>query len=1142
MVIGLADLFPGFAFGANYRPFKGSLNGDSITGAQKHHLLPTAEANGSDFLKALYQWGVASPEGSDGYYNHNEFSENGIQLFTDAKVAEERGTAVHNGSHPRYSENLVRPVLERLETGLIIDAQTEYDRLKLTGLSDNNALETLRTDWLPGRMRLAAQDRKGVQASLHSGLTADFKSGDGVRPRYALNNKDVFITGRDLESEYNKINLEIDDPNNPIFKSGREGTYSRIHADLQLRNAAGNLIQASERAALHPNFKQGDATEAARRSASKINLLHNTSKLGGDVTGSVGGRTAAALAIGAVAINGGLWVKDQIDAGRSLDDIFSELLETVDGDALLAAGTSLAVGALATAAVGVFLGPIGVGALLAWDLISSWDEFREALDSLAEATPDWELLQQVTGFLDEAEGSVRNIIGSIESTYKSITNDVQDLAGLFVDALPKVQIGSGAVVLNGRDGRDLMIGDEGVTLRGLGGNDWLIHKGFGEVLGGSGGDTLVGWRGTTLAPGVLIDPELRAEEQALVASYKRALQDWILGGRTGDAPKKPEPLDGTRATSDLQLRLDGGSGDDWVVALGGTSVITAGGSGRDWIFNTSADGELWGDYASGVDDQGERAEDVSGNSDNFWYFPDTTIMDAQHYDLLKFFGIPLTGGDAAASLVGLALGAATGSLQVASGVIGAANAAAFSTGNQVYFDHLLPFITYKRDGKDLLVGNIFDGFFKAVTGRPGIFNAVPDGEGGSINASGVMRIKNFDFVSSYWGFEQFALGQGLSDLVHDPERPAGTMNMVFKDGNPLLAVLQMIAALPPIAGTGALGIQMQLLATLDAVLTPLAAMSRSAKAAAWVLGKDPLVIDLDGDGIETVDRNDRKIYFDVDGDLFAERTGWLKGDDGFLVRDLNRNGRIDDIGEMFGARFEGGLDDLAQYDSDGDGRITVGDLIWSELQVWQDYDQDGVTDAGELKSLDQLGIVSLSLQRNALDTVTPQGAQLLGSSTVTFASGLVTRMFEAILPSSDTDTRYAGEAGRPDWQADLALDSKGFGSIADLSVAMANDIGLGELVSTRAAAMTAPKLKTLVAQVGDVLGRWGETLERTRELTPVLTGTDENGRTVLVDRGVYVEDKDGGYWTRASGQPVSGQDGQPIVRPTLEQLLALGGE
>ncbi|WP_456401416.1 hypothetical protein [Persephonella sp.] len=38
---------------------------------------------------------------------------------------------------------------------------------------------------------------------------------------------------------------------------------------------------------------------------------------------------------------------------------------------------------------------------------------------------------------------------------------------------------------------------------------------------------------------------------------------------------------------------------------------------------------------------------------------------------------------------------------------------------------------------------------------------------------------------------------------------------------------------------------------------------------------DPLVVDLDGDGIETIGLNSSNAMFDLDGDGFREKTGWV---------------------------------------------------------------------------------------------------------------------------------------------------------------------------------------------------------------------------------------------------------------------------
>jgi hypothetical protein len=46
--------------------------------------------------------------------------------------------------------------------------------------------------------------------------------------------------------------------------------------------------------------------------------------------------------------------------------------------------------------------------------------------------------------------------------------------------------------------------------------------------------------------------------------------------------------------------LDGGEGDDLVLAWGGKGAITIGGPGRDWIFNTSYGGQIFGDTIDGL--------------------------------------------------------------------------------------------------------------------------------------------------------------------------------------------------------------------------------------------------------------------------------------------------------------------------------------------------------------------------------------------------------------------------------------------------------------------------------------------------------------------------------------------------------------
>ncbi|WP_275054605.1 calcium-binding protein [Comamonas testosteroni] len=131
----------------------------------------------------------------------------------------------------------------------------------------------------------------------------------------------------------------------------------------------------------------------------------------------------------------------------------------------------------------------------------------------------------------------------------------------------------------------------------------------------------------------------------------------------------------------------------------------------------------------------------------------------------------------------------------------------------------------------------------------------------------------------------------------------------------------------------------------------------------WRQPIDPIMLDLDGDGLE-LRRADGQILFDHDGDHVRTGTGWISADDGVLVRDINGDGQITSGLELFGdqtikpngQRAINGFDALADLDSDQDGNFTSSDTAWSQVQVWRDLNQDGVSDAGELFTLDALGI------------------------------------------------------------------------------------------------------------------------------------------------------------------------------------------
>ena len=115
---------------------------------------------------------------------------------------------------------------------------------------------------------------------------------------------------------------------------------------------------------------------------------------------------------------------------------------------------------------------------------------------------------------------------------------------------------------------------------------------------------------------------------------------------------------------------------------------------------------------------------------------------------------------------------------------------------------------------------------------------------------------------------------------------------------------------------------------------------------AWLERRDPLTLDLDGDGIETTGINgyDGTILFDHDGDGVKTGTGWVKGDDAFLALDRNGNGVIDNGGELFGVdttlsngqKAANGFAALADLDSNGDGQFDSSDAHYANVRLWRD--------------------------------------------------------------------------------------------------------------------------------------------------------------------------------------------------------------
>ncbi|MCA1323476.1 cadherin-like domain-containing protein [Herbaspirillum sp. alder98] len=190
-------------------------------------------------------------------------------------------------------------------------------------------------------------------------------------------------------------------------------------------------------------------------------------------------------------------------------------------------------------------------------------------------------------------------------------------------------------------------------------------------------------------------------------------------------------------------------------------------------------------------------------------------------------------------------------------------------------------------------------------------------------------------------------------------------------------------------------------------------------------GKCPIVVDLDGDGIELVKPQDSHIFADLNGNGWREHIGWASTDDGILAFDVDHDGRITDNNEISFVGYKEGaktdMDGLAAFDTDGDGKLTAQDAQWASFGILRDMNKNGVQDAGEFISLDQMGITSISLQREGSPELN-NGNVVFGTSEVTFTDGHTSRA---------GDVMFGGEISPLPDAAKAALEAASASSAAD---------------------------------------------------------------------------------------------------------------
>lgn len=243
----------------------------------------------------------------------------------------------------------------------------------------------------------------------------------------------------------------------------------------------------------------------------------------------------------------------------------------------------------------------------------------------------------------------------------------------------------------------------------------------------------------------------------------------------------------------------------------------------------------------------------------------------------------------------------------------------------------------------------------------------------------------------------------------------------------------------------------------------------------------PLILDLDGGGLDLINIEGSSTYFDIDNDGFAEQIGWVGPGDGFLALDRNGDGKINDVSELFGAGIvkpsvsipvpdnESGFASLAEFDENGDGVIDITDAVYSDLLIWRDFNGDGHSSPDEVVSLLDAGVASIDLNA-AAGSGEQEGNIVAETSTFTRTDGTVGEISDVWFKYNPTITQ---ELDVPAIDEDVKVLPFviGLGEVSNLDVAMQRDPLLKEMLE-ELTGLTVSDIAVYTQKVEAIILRW----------------------------------------------------------------------
>ena len=269
------------------------------------------------------------------------------------------------------------------------------------------------------------------------------------------------------------------------------------------------------------------------------------------------------------------------------------------------------------------------------------------------------------------------------------------------------------------------------------------------------------------------------------------------------------------------------------------------------------------------------------------------------------------------------------------------------------------------------------------------------------------------------------------------------------------------------------------------------------------LGVAPIMLDLGDDGLElTAVANSAIVTAASDGAM--TRLGWVGPTNGILVTDRNGDGQFGDVSDISfiedspGAQTD--LEGLAAWDTNDDGMVSALDAGWSKLKIWVDANMDAASSDGEVKTLEEMGITSIGLQRTLTGADGSITSDSFASATSTFTRA-----------DGTTGTSYDVTLGQEiltngGWNAELGMNTPLLTGSGQLGHLVANagdsDIPTATDISYTAANTIDPTL----------LAIWGDFLDPVRNAArkAALASGQIGDTSWMQQNGVTVEDPNRG--------------------------------